>query len=129
MQLDALENLSLLSDYQFKNMLLPFARKANTSHVIHLLRIRHEIKKGVDLITLLQNLSSSLKLFVTSGKLYEYLNAGCHGNRSSYISLSSPWQHLEEWTPVPSSTIQIDLGNANVYRLCGISYNFRTIIS
>lgn len=97
MQLDALENLSLLSDDQFKNILVPIVRKSKKSHVAHLFELRQQIGKGEDIVTILQTLSPSLKDFVTSGKLWEYLNTGCHGHRSSYISLSSPWQHLDEW--------------------------------
>merc|ERR1719446_980248 len=44
------------------------------------------------------NLNTSQRELVSSGKLADYLNEFLHGERKSYLSLSTPWQLLEEWT-------------------------------
>lgn len=100
MSSDALHNLLYLSDDQFKMILVPFVREANGSDVLvqELHKIRQKLKHGTEVLeTFVESLSPSAERMVTSRELSEYLNSVFHGNRSSYMSLSSPWQHLEEW--------------------------------
>ena len=99
MSSDALHNLLYLSDDQFKMILVPFVREANGSDVLvqELHKIRQKLKHGTEVLqTFVESLSPSAERMVTSRELSEYLNSVFHGNRSSYMSLSSPWQHLEE---------------------------------
>jgi len=101
MNLDALNNLACLPDSQFDKILIPHVKKQlKASHHVEQLRtIRRVFKKEKDCTKVISEgmLSGSAIDLVASGKLSEYLNQTFHGSRVSYLSLSTPFQHLEEW--------------------------------
>lgn len=93
MNLDALNNVVRLSNDQFENRLVNYVREKNCANVQLLREIRTKLTEKI----VFESLSDSAKRLVTSGELSEYLNEVFHGKRSSYMSLSSVSQHIEEW--------------------------------
>jgi hypothetical protein len=102
MSLDVLNNLFHLSSDQFTSILKPIVQRSHTNgtpcKIDQLHEIRQKLKHHTEVSEdVFESLSSSAKGLITTGMLAEYLNTAFHGNRSSYMSLSSPWQHIDEW--------------------------------
>ena len=86
-----------LSDFQFSQMCI-VASKRNRIDTVNLKSLRSKVKKEKEISdALLMGLNTSHEQLITSGKLSEYLNELFHGDRRSYVSLSTPWQHIDEW--------------------------------
>jgi len=97
---DTITNIVRLSSQDFKNKFLPFVRASNNTHGLLALEIREKTRK-VDLDGNVEEsslgLSASATSLIISGELLQYLNDMYHGKRKSYLSLSSPCQHVMEW--------------------------------
>lgn len=102
MSLDVLNNVFHLSGDQFTYILKPIVQRSHTHgtpcKIDQLVEIRQKLKHHTEVSKdIFESLSSSAKELITTGMLAEFLNTAFHGNRSSYVSLSSPWQHINEW--------------------------------
>lgn len=100
MMMDVVENLRRLPEQQILSNIFPIV--ISRQHMDQIWEIRRkatshakddESSNDIDKF----GLSLRSRDLITSGKLAEYLNEGLHGNRQSYVSMATPWQHLEEW--------------------------------
>ncbi len=97
MSIDVLTNLMYLSDCDFSKM-AEIAKGRNKIDMINLKSLRVRVTKEKEISDEFLNTLNTLQMdLITSGKLSEYLNEIFHGNRRSFISLSTPWQHIEEF--------------------------------
>jgi len=93
-----LNNLMCLSDSKFRELM----DRVSTRSRIDMSNMKSLHSKLIQFGDIsdefVNNLNTSQRELVSSGKLADYLNEFLHGERKSYLSLSTPWQLLEEWT-------------------------------
>lgn len=95
MTMDAVENLKLVSEKQIRSKVFPVVALRQHKDQIWEIRRKAACQGRMEIHEL--GLSTQSMELIKSGKLAEYLNDALRGKRKSYVSLASPWQHLEEW--------------------------------
>eukprot|EP00980_Cylindrotheca_fusiformis_P031221 scaffold26012_cov220-Cylindrotheca_fusiformis.AAC.1 len=100
MMMDVINNLKRLSEEQIRSDIFPFVSSHKHKDQIWEIRRKaldaaNEERSSTELADL--GLSVAGMKLIKSGELARYLNEGVHGKRQSYVSLATPWQHLEEW--------------------------------
>eukprot|EP00551_Chaetoceros_affinis_P013307 CAMPEP_0203685570 /NCGR_PEP_ID=MMETSP0090-20130426/48615_1 /ASSEMBLY_ACC=CAM_ASM_001088 /TAXON_ID=426623 /ORGANISM="Chaetoceros affinis, Strain CCMP159" /LENGTH=1159 /DNA_ID=CAMNT_0050554767 /DNA_START=184 /DNA_END=3663 /DNA_ORIENTATION=+ len=103
---DVLNNLMYLSDSHFDELKNEVSGRCRAD-MANLKSLRSKLKNEEEIsFDFFKSLNTSQTNLVSSGRLAEYLNEFLHGNRRSYVSLSSPWQHIEEWTQFNYQTFE-----------------------